>query len=827
MKPKSAKTTTAKAPKQPQAAKHPKKKPQKAAKPVEEAKENETVTSSPTTPEPQSKSSSKIDLRSVWKAKNQKKQKPAIPDVFLVGEEPAVEEKLHKTAANPIAKRKAKKDVKKVPETLPPVRGGTFRELISKKLDEEMDVDEQPETTPQSDWLLAYDQFISILFPKKDVNGKKMTLEAFVAKAATTLETAWAGRVVEFAIFDTGFRRGSTQNLLIGVRLTTRWSISTTQGPVANQPEAQAFRQFYGEQSELRKMLDGSICEAVVWFDENSKGATHRRSEVLVSIAKAVLNKHVSPVKASLRRLDFGNIYTPAVEYNPISEAFERLSTAIRGLKDLPLTVSDVNCTSAFWRRTEPFPPIGRFCHYGSKWSASEVMEDGVARIVDAKTPKTAGKDDDEAEEPVDSKLITNLHTPFFTAALPVMLTLEHSAKFGDTFQIMNKFKVAFYIEIAERLRNESLFFTVPTDNCLYVVIDNIAFKVEIGQGKEIALAKRLETEKKTAQLPPGVDWRTLKHKIEYLPQMSTQIQGLVQRFTAFGPTCQLLKRFFAAHCLLEHFEDVAVELIVAATFLKLDAERGWPPMDHMAGFTQCLSLLATHDFAKEPLFIDFNGELTEEKMAEHTNTFLATRPILPPLVIYTSDDDSGIRFTRSGPELPVFSRAVDLATNALVIIRKHIECVVNMDASKLLTSSMDGYDAIIQLDHSTVVFSQNHFNSAKASAAKFDKKPFKKLLPVVNFNPVSEFHAELKRTLNDFALFFYDRYGGQKIGVMFRPSFVAPIGFKASNQLSCRKRDESDESKFFLNKAEFTETVRIIGKGVVHAVTLKGGEIL
>lgn len=79
--------------------------------------------------------------------------------------------------------------------------------------------------------------------------------------------------------------------------------------------------------------------------------------------------------------------------------------------------------------------------------------------------------------------------------------------------------------------------------------------------------------------IPVGGDWKTLKHKIEFLPQMSNQLTGLTHRFSAFAETCQLFKKFLASHFLLEHFDDIAVELIVANVFLTLDAERGNPPL--------------------------------------------------------------------------------------------------------------------------------------------------------------------------------------------------------------------------------------------------------
>lgn len=60
---------------------------------------------------------------------------------------------------------------------------------------------------------------------------------------------------------------------------------------------------------------------------------------------------------------------------------------------------------------------------------------------------------------------------------------------------------------------------------------------------------------------------------------MSNQISGLAYRFPAFPETCQLFKRFVASHFLLEHFDDIAVELIVANVFLTSELEFGNAPL--------------------------------------------------------------------------------------------------------------------------------------------------------------------------------------------------------------------------------------------------------
>lgn len=58
------------------------------------------------------------------------------------------------------------------------------------------------------------------------------------------------------------------KTLVIGLKYTVEWRNPVTRGPSADAPEAQSFREFYGEKSQLRKFPDNAICEAVIWCDE-------------------------------------------------------------------------------------------------------------------------------------------------------------------------------------------------------------------------------------------------------------------------------------------------------------------------------------------------------------------------------------------------------------------------------------------------------------------------------------------------------------------------------------------------------------------------------
>lgn len=54
---------------------------------------------------------------------------------------------------------------------------------------------------------------------------------------------------------------------------------------------------------------------------------------------------------------------------------------------------------------------------------------------------------------------------------------------------------------------------------------------------------------------------------------------SLSQRFSAFGESCQLARRWLSSHFLGDTFEEVALELLLAKVFLDSDVKENLQPM--------------------------------------------------------------------------------------------------------------------------------------------------------------------------------------------------------------------------------------------------------
>lgn len=58
-------------------------------------------------------------------------------------------------------------------------------------------------------------------------------------------------------------------------------------GPSADSPEAHAFREFWGDMSNLRRFMDGAICEAVVW----QEGTLGDKRKIVSRIVEYILQQ--------------------------------------------------------------------------------------------------------------------------------------------------------------------------------------------------------------------------------------------------------------------------------------------------------------------------------------------------------------------------------------------------------------------------------------------------------------------------------------------------------------------------------------------------------
>ncbi len=92
------------------------------------------------------------------------------------------------------------------------------------------------------------------------------------------------------------------------------------------------------------------------------------------------------------------------------------------------------------------------------------------------------------------------------------------------------------------------------------------------------------------------------------------------------------------------------------------------------------------------------------------------------------------------------------------------------------------------------------------------------KTLPIVDFDPVRIYVKQLRDAYSDFAMFFYDMYGGTEVYVLWKPKAFETRDFKVS-QVNGRLPDINNK-KLSTNIEAIVEDFTIVGQQLVKDVT-------
>lgn len=100
------------------------------------------------------------------------------------------------------------------------------------------------------------------------------------------------------------------------------------------------------------------------------------------------------------------------------------------------------------------------------------------------------------------------------------------------------------------------------------------------------------------------------------------------------------------------------------------------------------------------------------------------------------------------------------------------------------------------------------------------------KSLPIVDLNPVEIYLKKLRQSYDDFALFFYDPFGGSEIGVLLKPKVFEQQQFKLSHINGCMiaptTKQKNEKVEIVTNIQAILEDFAILGKDIVDLVKAK-----
>ncbi|EEC15910.1 nucleolar RNA-associated protein, putative [Ixodes scapularis] len=552
-------------------------------------------------------------------------------------------------------------------------------------------------------------------------------------------------------------------------------------GPPADSPDAPAFRAFWGDRSELRRFQDGSILEAVVW---PAKNAQERRGLVL-DISRHILARH-----AGLNGLttvgDFLDplLQLPTVEFpsatpygtgeevtTELVAAYDDLARVLRRLHDLPLTVSSVRGTSPTLRSTEVFPPlVGAL---GTDYGAYFTTDDGFLCPLPFKA-----------------------HVPHLVPLTRVVVHMEATGKWPDDLEALRRVKAAFHVTLAKMLRENAKLVTTAHPEHVDVLKDGFVFRLRIAAHKEIGLARQSVGPNGAIAIKDTDLSRKIEFETEILPSLTSTLHGLQQQHSTFSAACRLAKRWVASQLLSGHMTEECIELLVASVYV---APAPYAVPNHLSA---------------PFIFIFFSLPTSEDEEADIHSTFVGQRSTLPPMFLATPlDGQQRSRWTEHAPTGQILHRLVALARESLRVLEGQVACPLEADVRQIFRPPLDPYDVIIHLDERRLPTAHLAVDCSHRTTLKRRKDD---CMPVVDFDIAALYVQALQETYGDLALFFYDRYGGNLVAVLWKPHAFQPLPFKVS-QIGGRTLNA--EGKMVPNVEAVLEDFSTLGKGLVTSV--------
>ncbi|KAJ2938467.1 hypothetical protein O0L34_g12906 [Tuta absoluta] len=591
---------------------------------------------------------------------------------------------------------------------------------------------------------------------------------------------------------------GFEEKLSIGFILNPENAFNVVlKGPPANLPEAEEFRAFWGDKSELRRFQDGAITETCVWEGDSmteQKGVTRQIVDYLLKLKYEIPSSDLFHIYDQLDTLTCRKQYATYLEESSVEvlRAFDDLRRDLRGLTQLPLDISAVYGVSPVFSYCAPCPPLKR--------AVRKPWQRGLTSLV-----KDTGDGD-----------ITCV--PEYTPVSKAIIELGHSGKWPGDIEAFCCLKAAFHMQIADRLHKQNSLATHAYPTHIDVLKNGLVFRLEIAHPKELTLLRR-EMENGVVKYRETAESVALQCRTVLMPRLRGALHGLHQKHPSFGPTVCLFKRWLTSHLLSPpHFPATAAELLAASVYVH--SEPLSAPVSIVAGLLRVLRKLGDTDWNTEIIVLDFNEDMKREEISEIEQKFSISRDSLPPMCIVTAYDGTLLSaWTQTAPTDTVVLRAQVLAKAAAEYLENNL-AKENDNVLAMFVPSLAGYDALIHLQESCVPYTSERVN-VKPVVKDLPEELTDDVIPVVEFDPVARYLDELRSAYDDFALFFHDSFGGDVIAVLWKPDINEPKEFVLTNMNALTPHTVKGEMKYKVNTAAIIEDFRIMGKGLVKDITV------
>ena len=574
-------------------------------------------------------------------------------------------------------------------------------------------------------------------------------------------------------------------------------------GPDGDSEEAKSFRAFWGEKSELRRFEDGSIKEAVYWPNKTPKQA--RRT--VFRMINHILNCHLGLSDKCIRfeglgledfistNLSVYNIGTGEQFYGQIVKAKDDLERLIKSL-DLKLKVIEFKCSAAVFRGTEVCiqPPL-----------IGKVQPEHLRKKPNWLKP---------------IELILNVNAD--------------SGMWPQKLQPLRTIKLGFYIELYDRLKELNLanLDVRLNNNFIDVLYENLVFRLKLYVPKELTLLQNSVYQNGKLNRSNLRESILIERELDIVPRITTVLQTLNAKDPNFGLACRLAKRWVAGNY-LNSLNEIAVELIVYYIY-QLNSEAYFIRL-----FLLFLEFLYKFNWYKSPLMVNLNDDFSAEQTRMIEEKFANEREQLPIMTICTPYDSTVSQWTKDpiNPILPaIYGRILNLAKLSFGICCQRI-AESSSDFQDIFVSPREVFDCRIVLNQDCIVNAayqmdlslnknQIFLNEIKkfhllcqACSSKGKLRPH---FPLVEHLYPKAFVEVLKETFGQYALFFYNEFGGDLIGVLWKPEAFKPVPFdltKIKHHKICELAAPDGSLQMELDVEELLEDVELIGGELIKFI--------
>ncbi|XP_020715347.1 nucleolar protein 6 isoform X2 [Ceratitis capitata] len=559
-------------------------------------------------------------------------------------------------------------------------------------------------------------------------------------------------------------------------------------GPESIDEGADDFRKFWGEKAQLRRFQDGSITESVVWASAND--SLWKRRLVVRSIITHLLQHHFQLESKDFDyiagELDISYRLTPVfktermhekykVEQDVDSEdtslnvirSFDDLARKLHALNELPLEIVSIAGISPVFRYSEPVPVLPQARMIGEEMYAMQVQR-GV-------------------------------------------IQLGLSGKWPSDLGALRALKMAFYIQIANLLREKHNLKTKVTYDGILVLKQGYCFSIEMAHPKELALLKKEKSERGLTQYVDCEASIALEKRHYILPKVTGALHALYQGHSSFAGTVMIAKRWLSTQLIDDGlWPEECTELLIAAQYLKTPSKQ--ITSSPQTGFIKFLQLLAGTDWRSELFLLNFNNAMNENAVADLEHRFSTERDTFPPLCIATSFDEhhmGNLWSSGSKPNINVLARVTLLARHSLDIIETALLSTMEfIKPGRIFVPPNNGYDLVIQLKPDMVSNSWAHeFGTSFTARSKPNWR-----LPLADSNFLQKAVQKLREAYSDFAAFFYNPHGGKEIALVWKPNLTNERDFKVNEVNGCALSSKID-GKVAVKKEILVEDFKFILK--------------